>query len=135
MCILSCSLQFSPVCVVIRKTSSPRLPIPVPSRKRHVAMYVCRFALCICTLNRSLNTSSCCICVPLAPSCKYTCQAHFLLSMLSMASSRGKRVPHSTTTALLNSAEARGQHRRNTRLGGWTQINIKEGNRVLFCAS
>ena len=27
----------------------------VPSRKRHLARYVCRFALCICTLNRSLN--------------------------------------------------------------------------------
>ena len=68
----------------------------VPSRKRRVATYVCRFALCICTLNRSLNLSSCCICIPLAPSCKYTCRAHSLLSMLSMASSRGKRVlqPH-----------------------------------------
>ena len=106
----------------------------VPSRKRRVATHVCRFALCICTLNRSLNLS-CCICIPLAPSCKYTCRAHFLLSRLSMASSRGKRVPHSTTTTLLNSAGARGQHRCNTRLGGWTQINIKERFRVLSCAS
>ena len=107
----------------------------VPLRKRRVATYVCRFAQSICTLNRSLNLSFCCICIPLAPSCKYTCRAHFLLSMLSMASSRGKRVPHSTTTTLLNSAGARGQHRCNTRLGGWTQINIKERNRVLLCAS
>ena len=90
----------------------------VPWRKRRVATYVCRFALCICTLNRSLNISSCCICIPIAPSCKYTCRAHCVLSMLSMASSRGKRVPHSTTPTLLNSAGARGQHRCNTRLGG-----------------
>ena len=106
----------------------------VPSRKRRVATYVCRFALCICALNRSLNLSFC-LCIPLAPSCKFSCRARFLLSMLSMASSRGKRVPHSTTTTLLNSAGTRGQHRCNTRLGGWTQINIKERNRVLLCAS
>ena len=32
---------------------------------------------------------------------------------------------------------SRGQHRCNTRLGGWTQINIKDrnNNRVLLCAS
>ena len=30
---------------------------------------------------------------------------------------------------------SRGQHRFNTRLGGWTQINIKERNRVLLRAS
>ena len=108
----------------------------VPSRKRCVATYVRRFALCSCSLNRSLNLSSCCICISLAaPSCKYTCRAHFLLSMLSTASSGGTRVPHSTTTTLLNSEGARVQHRCNTRLGGWTQINIKERNRVLLCAS
>ena len=28
-----------------------------------------------------------------------------------------------------------GQHRCNTRLGGWTQINIEERNRVFLCAS
>ena len=32
-------------------------------------------------------------------------------------------------------SRSRGQHRCNTRLGGWTQINIKERNRVLLCAS
>ena len=53
-----------------------------------------------------------------------------------MASSRGERATHSTATTLLNSAGARGQHRCNTRLGGWTQINIKERNReqsVIMC--
>ena len=68
-------------------------------------LYVCRFALCICTLNRSLNLSSC-VCIPLAPSCKFTCREHFLLSMLSVASSRGKRVTHGNITTLLNSAGA-----------------------------
>ena len=32
-------------------------------------------------------------------------------------------------------SRSRGEHRCNTRLGGWTQINIKERNRVLLCAS
>ena len=50
----------------------------VPSRKRRVATHVCRFALCICMLNRSLNLSSRCICIPLAPSCKFSCRTHFL---------------------------------------------------------
>ena len=30
-------------------------------------------------------------------------------------------------------SRSRGQHRCNTWLGGWTQINIKERNRVLLC--
>ena len=34
----------------------------------------------------------------------------------------------------LKFSRSRGQHRCNTRLGGWTQINIKERNTVL-CAS
>ena len=53
-----------------------------------------------------------------------------------MASSRGKRATHSTTATILKLAGARGQHRCNTRLGGWTQINIKERNReqsVIIC--
>ena len=40
------------------------------------------------------------------------------------------------THTSMNSAGARGQHRCNTRLGGWTQINIKERNReqsVIIC--
>ena len=53
----------------------------------------------------------------------------------NMASSRGTRDTHNTTTTLLNSEGARGQHRCNTRLGGWTQIIIKERNSVLSCAS
>ena len=32
-------------------------------------------------------------------------------------------------------SRSRGQHRCNTRLSEWTQINIKERNRVLLCAS
>ena len=32
-------------------------------------------------------------------------------------------------------SRSRGEHRCNTRLGGWTQINIKERNRVLLYAS
>ena len=32
-------------------------------------------------------------------------------------------------------SRSRGQHRCNTRLGGWTQINIKEMNRVSLSAS
>ena len=32
-------------------------------------------------------------------------------------------------------SRSRGQHRFNTRLGGWTQINIKERNRVLLRTS
>ena len=32
-------------------------------------------------------------------------------------------------------SRSRGEHRCNTRLGGWTQINIKERNRVLLRAS
>jgi len=46
-----------------------------------------------------------------------------------MVYSRGKQVIHTSTPTLLYSAGARGQHRCNTRLGGWTQINIKERNR------
>ena len=104
----------------------------VPWRKRRVATYVCRFALCICTLNRSLNLS-CCICIPHAPSCKFTCRAHFNVVYGLFA---GKASPsHSTTTTLLISAGVRGQHRCNIRLGGSTQINIKERNSVLLCAS
>ena len=53
-----------------------------------------------------------------------------------MASSRGKRATHSTTATILKLAGARGQHRCNTRLGGWTQCNAKEKNReqsVIMC--
>ena len=32
-------------------------------------------------------------------------------------------------------SRSRGQNRCNTRVGGWTQINIKEKNKVLLCAS
>ena len=32
-------------------------------------------------------------------------------------------------------SRSRGEHRWNTRLGGWTHIDIKERNRVLLCAS
>ena len=59
-----------------------------------------------------------------------------ILCLAAMASSRGKRAIHSTKTTLLKSAGARGQHRCNIRLSGWTQINIKERNReqsVIMC--
>ena len=32
-------------------------------------------------------------------------------------------------------SRSRGEHRCNTRLGGWTLINTKERNRVLLCSS
>ena len=59
MCILSCSFYF--LLFVLLSGRTPALLASlylVPSRKRRVATYVCRFALCICTLNRSLNISS-----------------------------------------------------------------------------
>ena len=123
------SLIFSCLCCHPAEDQLSSLPYTSFHRARDalLRMYAdSRSVFYICTLNPSLNLSFCCICIPLAPSCKFTCRAPFLLSMLSMASSRGKRVPHSTTTTLLNSAAARGQHRCNTRLGGWTQFNIKE---------
>ena len=134
MCILCCSLSFSPVCVVIRqKTSSPRLPIP-RSIAQETRCYVC-MPIRALYLYAEPIVELLFLLYLYCTSCKCTCRAHFLLSMLSMASSRGKQVPHGTTTTLLNSAGARGQHHCTTRLGGWTQINIKEKNRVLLCAS
>lgn len=46
-----------------------------------------------------------------------------------------KRIIHSITSTPLNSAGARGQHRCNTRLGGWAQISTKRETEVSAYAS
>ena len=91
------SLIFSCLCCYRTEDqlSSPPYTSFHRARDTLLRMYfeVCRFALCICTLNRSLNLSSCCICIPLAPSCKYTCRARFLLSNVVYGVFAGKASP------------------------------------------
>ena len=56
-----------------------------------------------------------------------------IYSYYGVFASKASHSQHSNHTPELS--RRRGEHRCNTRLGGWTQINIKERIRVLLCAS
>ena len=133
-----CSLIFSCLCCYRTEDqlSSPPYTSFHRARDTLLRMYfeVCRFALCICTLNRSLNLSSCCICIPLAPSCKYTCRARFLLSNVVYGVFAGKASPsqHYTHTPELSRSPGPPSLQHPAR---WMNPDKYQRNRVLLCAS